>query len=457
MTPHITTQAATPSTQLKAKPKTPSTTQISWANRVRVTDFSTRFTLEPLARQPSGHRLKVSEEMLSENAEQWTRCMVGFFPGFRMPYHAVNTIASRVWKHCGLENVTTTSNGFMIFRFTNEEQMLAVLEKGPWMFGGKNIVLQQWHPRIQFDKNKISTLPVWIRLHGLPFPLWSKQGLSLAASMVGRPLSCDESTFNCTRLEYARVCVEIDASLPYTHEFDIDSPLSAEPITIKVEYEWKPNRCEKCSVFGHSCTTASAPASIPGPTHAPILVPSQAKGKAIVIEPQPLNNASTSASVVPLPIFSPLPTPNAPNTLLPLIPNTPAQPVLVPTPVLTPPIAIEPLHTETTSIPITQPPSEPTLEHVDAIPQKSHTEHSPQEVEPMALNQHHTLDTTKCMERKMDSLKSHSDASSAIEVSAETSTASIPPNDSHDDSPSPSPKTVRKKKGGRKRKETRGL
>jgi hypothetical protein len=89
------------------------------------------------------------------------------------------------WKQCGLENVTTTSNGFMIFRFITEEQVHAVLEKGPWMFGGKNIVLQQWHPRIQFDKNKISTLLVWIRLHRLPFPLWSKQGLSLDANMVG--------------------------------------------------------------------------------------------------------------------------------------------------------------------------------------------------------------------------------------------------------------------------------
>jgi len=62
--------------------------------------------------------------------------------------------------------------------------MPTVLEKGPWMFGGKNTVLQQWHPRFQFDKNNISTLPVWVRLHGFPFPLWSKSGLSMTASIV---------------------------------------------------------------------------------------------------------------------------------------------------------------------------------------------------------------------------------------------------------------------------------
>jgi hypothetical protein len=68
--------------------------------------------------------------------------MVGFFSSFRIPYHTVNTIASRAWKHSGLEHVMTTSNGFMIFRFKSETEMQAILEKSLWMFGGKTIVLQ---------------------------------------------------------------------------------------------------------------------------------------------------------------------------------------------------------------------------------------------------------------------------------------------------------------------------
>jgi len=125
------------------------------------------------------------------------------FSWFSYAIPCCNTIASRVWRQCGLENVSTTSNGFMIFQFTTAAEMHTVLEKGPWMFGGKNIVLQQWHPRFQFDKNNISTLPIWVRLHDFPFPLWSKSRLSMATSMVGRPLSCDESTYTCTRLDYA--------------------------------------------------------------------------------------------------------------------------------------------------------------------------------------------------------------------------------------------------------------
>ena len=147
----------------------------------------------------------------------------------------------------------STATGFWLFRFQTEDQMLAILERGPWMFGGKAIILQQWHPQFVFDKNRISKLPVWVRLHGLPFTLWSRKGLSVAASVVGKPLSCDEPTFCCTRLDFARVCVEIDAAKPLVYKYDLASPCPNEPLHIEVEYEWKPARCDKCKLFGHAC------------------------------------------------------------------------------------------------------------------------------------------------------------------------------------------------------------
>ncbi|KAG5230024.1 DUF4283 domain-containing protein [Salix suchowensis] len=241
------------------QPKKPQPSSGSWAEKVKITNAAARFTLEPLPRLPDGHRLRFTEDMLLETSEQWNRSMVGFFPGLRMPHHALQTIAMRVWKQHGLQKVISMSNGFSIFQFSLEEQVQPVIEMGPWLFGGKNIILQKWHPRFIFDKNRISSLPVWVRLHGLPFPLWSKQGLSLAASMVGTPLSCDEQTFKGTRLEYARICVEIDASMPYVHKFEIDTPLSPVPATVEVTYEWKPSRCASCKVFGHACP-------IPAPT-----------------------------------------------------------------------------------------------------------------------------------------------------------------------------------------------
>ncbi|KAJ6412575.1 hypothetical protein OIU84_005591 [Salix udensis] len=225
----------------------------SWADRVRVTDSSTRFSLEKISRHNQGNRLTIPEELMSANSSQWTRCLVGFFPGSRPPYHMVNSMATRVWQHLGLEHTMTTGDGFYLFRLRDEEAVQEVLDRGPWMFGGKSLVLQQWHPHFKFDRNQITTIPVWLRLRGLPFPLWTKAGLSLVASMVGRPLSCDESTFSCKRLEYARVCVEVDAAHPFVHNFELEISQSGDTVRVDVEYEWKPSRCKTCKVYGHCC------------------------------------------------------------------------------------------------------------------------------------------------------------------------------------------------------------
>ena len=378
--------------------------------------------------------------------------MVGFFPGFKMPYHIVNTIASRVWRKCGLEDVMTIANGYMLFCFKSEEEMQAVLEKGPWMFGGKTIILQQWHPRFCFDKSKITTLPVWIRIHGLPFPLWSKQGLSLDASMVGRPLSCDEQTYKCTRLEYARVCVEIDASLPFVHRYEIDSPLSSDPISIDVEYEWKPSRCDRCKIFGHSCSSKPAPPTQENdqaqnpPIQSPTPLPQQ--GTLIVHTHTALPPGSLAVTI-----------PKAG----PKLATTTLQPKTTKPPTNTSHqnSSIQP-STNHTIIPHTNnqtPPDPPLIPPKTALLQ-------PQKVARASATGNHIIaqdsgnvlpapsylsgsNPVPCIESKMDSFRSLSASSSAAkEEYAETSTTSISSPEHHDISPPPSPKTVRKKKGG---------
>uniref|UniRef100_A0A6N2LHJ4 Uncharacterized protein n=1 Tax=Salix viminalis TaxID=40686 RepID=A0A6N2LHJ4_SALVM len=214
----------------------------SWAEKVRVSDSSMRCNLEQMSRRPAGSILKIPHDMQLANVDIWHRSMIGFFVSYKLPFHAVQTIANRIWRTHGLEKTTFS-------RRSGGE----ILARGPWMLWGKTILLQKWQPGFQFDKNKIRTIPVWARLQGLPFPLWNKKGLSMAASMVGKPIASDEATMQCTRLEYARVCVEIDAEVPLVHSFKVMSTLSEEPISVDVSYEWKPARCATCRVFGHSC------------------------------------------------------------------------------------------------------------------------------------------------------------------------------------------------------------
>ena len=131
------------------KPPNPHPTKpqmASWADRVKVTDSSTRFTLDPITKTDDGDFFDIMTDMLTDDAEQWNRCMVGFFPGFRMNYHTVNAVAHRVWKAGGLESVMSTANCFWLFRFNTEDSMHAILERGPWMFGGKTMIYNSGIP-----------------------------------------------------------------------------------------------------------------------------------------------------------------------------------------------------------------------------------------------------------------------------------------------------------------------
>ncbi|KAL9388199.1 hypothetical protein Peur_021323 [Populus x canadensis] len=218
---------------------------------------------------------------------------------------------------------------------------------------------------------------------------------------------------------------------------------------------------------------AAQSVGFPAPTTVPVPIPILDKGKHIAIDPihnqhmipDPYPSASTSGTTPLFPIINTLP-----STTTATSPQSIIAPASLP--------SLHPLHsgpnvpnapspTDSTIHPMEQPHSQPTTQP-PTIPNDPTSTAQPNpdcspilqsNLDPIALNTllFQPLDTTTCMESKMASLQSQSDASSAIEVSAETSTTSVPPSESHDDSPTPSPKTVRKKKGGRKRKEVKGL
>ncbi|KAJ6670055.1 hypothetical protein OIU85_019859 [Salix viminalis] len=57
----------------KNQPPKPQTS--TWADRVKVTEARTRFTLDPIPRCVEEGKLEITADMLSDQAEQWDRCM----------------------------------------------------------------------------------------------------------------------------------------------------------------------------------------------------------------------------------------------------------------------------------------------------------------------------------------------------------------------------------------------
>ncbi|KAK8515114.1 hypothetical protein V6N12_001274 [Hibiscus sabdariffa] len=96
----------------------------------------------------------------------------------------------------------------------------------------------------------LKSAPVWLKLWHVPLELYSQKGLGCIANALGRPLYSDRATMLKHSLEYAKICVEVEANaeLPTSVLVELSEGTCVE---VGVELVWAPPRCVHCCTFGH--------------------------------------------------------------------------------------------------------------------------------------------------------------------------------------------------------------
>lgn len=108
----------------------------------------------------------------------------------------------------------STKEKLYIFHFADKANLLLVLESALWHVDKAYLVLCKWTMELAPEQLSLRKLPVWIRSWHIPLAYYHREGISYIASGVRRPLHMDRATANCTKLDYAKVCVEIEAGRP---------------------------------------------------------------------------------------------------------------------------------------------------------------------------------------------------------------------------------------------------
>ncbi|KAL2223746.1 UNVERIFIED_CONTAM: hypothetical protein Sindi_3038400, partial [Sesamum indicum] len=206
-------------------------------------NHSTRKTLSFIAPTMQNGEVVVrpSLDAVRNGSKRWKSTAVGYFLGKRPYYHHLKEFAHSVWP--------------ALREFKTVFDMEEIIEGGPWLFQGQPIVLQKWEPGMAMRKLKHTQVPVWIKLRHLPMEFWTTEGLSTVASGVGKPLYPDAITRACTRLDFARVCVMIDATQKLHKHIIVMAPDEEggeTPCKVDIEYEWLPPKCTACMSLGHS-------------------------------------------------------------------------------------------------------------------------------------------------------------------------------------------------------------
>ncbi|XP_021986427.1 uncharacterized protein LOC110882805 [Helianthus annuus] len=154
--------------------------------------------------------------------------------------------------------------GFFFFKFKTKRGLEQLLEDGPWMVRNVPIILNEWTPSTTLVEEDITSIPVWVKMHDVPLPAFTEDGLSLLASKIGVPKMLDSYTATmCSeswgRSSFARALIEVHAGMELMRSIKVAVP-SLEgngyaKAEVKLEYDWEPLRCTGCCVFSHEDST----------------------------------------------------------------------------------------------------------------------------------------------------------------------------------------------------------
>nr|GEW16222.1 hypothetical protein [Tanacetum cinerariifolium] len=122
------------------------------------------------------------------------------------------------------------------------------------------LTLKKWHPDENILQEDVITVPVWVKLYGVPITAFSEDGLSAIATKLGTPLMLDSYTSDMCmqswgRSSLARVMIELRADVELKENIIVAMPKITREghytCNVRVEYEWKLPRCSSCKVSEH--------------------------------------------------------------------------------------------------------------------------------------------------------------------------------------------------------------
>nr|XP_016478301.1 PREDICTED: uncharacterized protein LOC107799673 [Nicotiana tabacum] len=211
------------------------------------------FKLEYVRPEIEGDKLieEIDAEDIESEIEYWKNAVVCYVLGAYPPFSVLNSYLQRIWGKHGIDKIAMLKNGIVVVRFDTEAGKTEVIQEGIFHFDNNPLIVKAWNVEMDFSKDELSTVPIWVRLPGLEFKYRSAKGLSKIGSLIGKPLMVDKNTEKKVGLHFARLLVEVKIGEQFLEVvyFKNEKGVIVEQ---KVTYDWKPTVCKECNKYGHT-------------------------------------------------------------------------------------------------------------------------------------------------------------------------------------------------------------
>ncbi|GJU81827.1 hypothetical protein Tco_1284192, partial [Tanacetum coccineum] len=125
-------------------------------------------------------------------SERFANTTYGIFLGKKVAYPIVANYVRNTWGKYGLVRLMfSSSTRLFSFQFSSMDGLDAMLENGLWFIRNNLLILKKWDLDENLLKEDVSTIPVWVKLHGVPVTAFSEDGLSSSYARVMIELRAD--------------------------------------------------------------------------------------------------------------------------------------------------------------------------------------------------------------------------------------------------------------------------
>jgi hypothetical protein len=187
----------------------------------------------------------MDDKLLQDLCNPWKEALVIKLLGKNVGYNMMKDRLKTLWKLTGGFEIMDVDNGFYMVKCELLADREKIMSAGPWMLFDHYLAVARWTPDFAAPQAKVEKTLVWIRFPGLNLLYYDESVLLGLASVVGTPIKVDTNTLKVERGRFARICVEIDLTLPVVGKVNVNGHW------YKVQYEGLHIICGNCGCYGH--------------------------------------------------------------------------------------------------------------------------------------------------------------------------------------------------------------
>lgn len=126
--------------------------------------------------------------------------MVCYVLGANPPLHAIDGFVKCIWNPIDIDKVGTVAKGVFLVRLKSQEALTVACDSNGILFDKKPFIVKPLTKNVSYEKESITSIPIWVKFPGLSMHYWGARSLNLIAGMLGRVIRIENATQNKDRV-----------------------------------------------------------------------------------------------------------------------------------------------------------------------------------------------------------------------------------------------------------------